>query len=85
MEITEILLKKYPNAEWTLDGDDYEGLKWLSKTKKPTKEDLEKFWFEIQKELEIEQKEKENNKKSAFLKLSELGLTQKEISAITNP
>ena len=30
-----------PSEEWTLDGDDYSGLTWLSDTAKPTKKELE--------------------------------------------
>ncbi len=30
-----------PGEEWTLDGENYEGLTWLSDTPKPTKKELE--------------------------------------------
>ena len=30
-----------PGEEWTLNGDSYEGLTWLSDTPKPTKKELE--------------------------------------------
>lgn len=39
-----ILLTNYADSEWTLDGDNYEGLTWLSKTAKPTKAALESQW-----------------------------------------
>ena len=29
-----------PKEEWTLDGDDYAGLTWLSDTPKPTEQEL---------------------------------------------
>lgn len=41
-----ILLTKYEGSEWTLNGENYEGLTWLSKTPKPTKEELDALWEE---------------------------------------
>jgi hypothetical protein len=48
MEITAILSDKYPDTQWVLDGDDYEGLEWLDDTPKPTKKALESAWPEVQ-------------------------------------
>jgi len=50
MDITTILTSKYAGAEWTLSGDDYTGLTWLSDTAKPTKKALEALWAEVQYE-----------------------------------
>jgi len=50
MDIAQILASKYAGAEWTLDGDDYTGLTWLSETPKPTKKALEALWAEVQYE-----------------------------------
>ena len=50
MDITTILSSKFAGAEWTLDGDDYTGLTWLSDTPKPTKKALEALWAEVQYE-----------------------------------
>jgi len=50
MDIATILSSKYAGAEWTLDGDDYTGLTWLSDTPKPTKKALEALWAEVQYE-----------------------------------
>jgi len=50
MDIAEILSRKFAGAEWTLDGDDYTGLTWLSDTPKPTKKALEALWAEVQYE-----------------------------------
>ena len=41
MDIANILTRKYSGSEWTLDGDDYTGLTWLSDTPKPSKKTLE--------------------------------------------
>ena len=50
MDIPTILSSKYAGSEWTLDGDDYTGLTWLSDTVKPTKKALEALWPEVQYE-----------------------------------
>ena len=50
MDITQILTSRYAGAEWTLSGDDYTGLTWLSDTPKPTKKALEALWAEVQYE-----------------------------------
>ena len=50
MDITQILSSKFAGAEWTLSGDDYTGLTWLSDTPKPTKKALESLWAEVEYE-----------------------------------
>ena len=30
MHLSDVLVRAWPGAEWTLSGDDYEGLVWLS-------------------------------------------------------
>lgn len=47
MDITKILEEKYPGEEWSLDGDDYEGLVWHSASAKPTKAELEGAWEDV--------------------------------------
>ena len=48
MNISAILLAQYPGAEWTLEGEDYDGLTWLDDTPKPTKKALEAAWPEVE-------------------------------------
>lgn len=40
MNIPMILRYLRPGEEWTLDGEEYAGLTWLSDTKKPTEAEL---------------------------------------------
>ena len=40
MNIALTLAHSHPDAEWTLDGDDYTGLTWLSDTPKPTEQEI---------------------------------------------
>ena len=39
-----VLSNNYPDAEWTLNGDDYDGLTWLSDSPKPSQADLDAAW-----------------------------------------
>ena len=58
MDITKALQSLRPATNWSLNGDDYEGLKWLEKPvweggqKKPTKEEVEAEVARLQKEWE---------------------------------
>ena len=45
----EILTVNYPNAQWTLNGDSYDGLTWLSDSPKPTQAELDSLWEQTQK------------------------------------
>lgn len=40
MNIPLTLSHMRPGEEWTLDGDNYEGLTWLSDTPKPTEKEI---------------------------------------------
>ena len=51
MDITQALQTLAPGAEWVLNGDEYEGLTWLSEDiKKPTKKAIEAEVKRLQKE-----------------------------------
>jgi len=51
MDIAQILTKRYPDAEWTLDGDSYSGLTWLSDSTKPTFAELEAEQAQVEYEV----------------------------------
>lgn len=80
MDIATILTRKFAGAEWTLNGDDYTGLAWLSDSPKPTKKELEALWPEVQAEIAAEAQAKIDAKASAIAKLQDLGLTVEEVS-----
>jgi hypothetical protein len=48
MDISLILSKNYPDAIWTLNGELYDGLTWLSDTPRPTEKQLESQWHDVQ-------------------------------------
>lgn len=79
MDIPVILTRKYAGTEWVLNGDDYEGLTWLSDSKKPTKKELEELWPVVQQEIADEAQAKLDAKASAVAKLKKLGLTVEEV------
>jgi hypothetical protein len=75
MDIAQILGRKFSNNEWTLNGDDYAGLVWLSDNAKPTEKQLQDLWPTVKQELLDE----EANKLTAKTALLErLGITEDE-------
>jgi hypothetical protein len=79
MDYAIILSNKYQGSEWILDGDSYQGLTWLSKTPKPSQEQLEDLWPAVQAELKAKAKAMIDAKASAIAKLEALGLTVEEV------
>jgi hypothetical protein len=57
MDISLILSRRYAGTEWTLNGDTYDGLTWLSEGEPPTEAELEALWPEVQYEVAYEQVE----------------------------
>ena len=79
MDIAVILTRRYEGTQWTLNGDNYSGLTWLSDTTKPTEAELEALWPDVQAEIAAEAQAKVDAKASAAAKLQELGLTVEEV------
>jgi hypothetical protein len=44
MDIANILTYLRPGETWSLNGDSYDGLVWLSDTKKPTLQEIEDYY-----------------------------------------
>ena len=79
MDYAIILSTKYLGSEWTLNGDSYDGLTWLSDSPKPTQKELEDLWEKVQAELQAKEQAKIDAKASAISKLQALGLTVEEV------
>lgn len=79
IDYAAILTRRYAGNEWTLNGDDYDGLVWLSDTAKPTKTKLDSLWAEVQQEIADETNAKLAARQTAFNKL---GLTADEAAAL---
>jgi|DEB0MinimDraft_10_1074344.scaffolds.fasta_scaffold00185_3 hypothetical protein len=64
MDIPMILSKRYEGAEWSLSGDSYSGLTWLSEDiTQPSLADLEAVWAEVQFEVAYEAVQKQRQAK----------------------
>lgn len=74
-----VLTRRYAGNQWTLNGDEYTGLTWLSDSPKPFKATLDGLWAEVQQEIADEQTAKAEAKISA---LTKLGLTADEAAAL---
>ena len=52
-----ILTANYSGAQWTLDGETYEGLTWLDSTPKPTQAELDAQWPQVDYNNQVAQVE----------------------------
>lgn len=77
-----VLTANYPSAEWTLDGDTYDGLTWLSDTPKPSQAELDAAWPAVQQARQDAEAAKVAARQSGLDKLAALGLTVDEVSAV---
>ena len=55
IDYAAILSANYRNAQWTLDGDAYDGLTWLDETPKPTQAELDAQWPEVYYNYQVAQ------------------------------
>jgi hypothetical protein len=77
-----ILSTNYASAQWSLVGNSYDGLTWLSDTPKPTQAELDALWESTQAAIAAKKQASIDTKASALAKLAALGLTQDEVKAI---
>ena len=77
-----VLSSNYPDAEWTLNGDTYDGLTWLSDAPKPSQAELDAAWPAVQQAQADAVAAKEAARASGVAKLEALGLTVDEVSAV---
>lgn len=82
IDYAAILTHKFLDAEWTLNGEEYAGLTWLSDAPKPTKAELDALWDEVKQDVIDEQNAKIAKKQSALSKLEALGLTIDDLKAL---
>lgn len=55
----QILSINYVGSQWSLNGDSYAGLTWLSDTPKPTKAELDALWESTQVTVQNQQAERQ--------------------------
>ena len=51
----QVLTVNFSDKEWSISGDDYSGLTWLSDTPKPTQEELDALWEQTKKQIDFVQ------------------------------
>lgn len=75
IDYSAILTRRYAGKEWTLVGNDYTGLTWLSDTEKPSQETLDGLWASVQQDIADEATAKAAARTAL---LSRLGITAEE-------
>jgi hypothetical protein len=70
-----ILIRHYAGFEWTLNGDEYTGLTWLSDTPRPTQEELDSLWDTTVAMIEQEKIDRQAARQAL---LDRLGITEDE-------
>jgi hypothetical protein len=75
IDYTAVLTANYPGAIWTLNGDTYDGLTWLSDTPRPTQEELDGLWDATVALIEQEKADKQAARNAL---LARLGITEDE-------
>jgi hypothetical protein len=82
MDIALALQHMRPGEEWTLNGDTYDGLTWLSKTKPPTEAEIQDAYPGIVAGIKAEQVKAEKQTAAAVNTIEKAtGLTVAEIRA----
>jgi hypothetical protein len=79
IDYTLILATHYPSSQWTLSGNNYEGLTWLNDTPKPTQEELDALWNST---LEAVEQKKTAAIAARQAVLDRLGITAEEAQLI---
>jgi hypothetical protein len=74
-----VLSANYPDAQWTLSGNDYATLIWHDDTPKPSQAELDAAWPAVQQAQADAVAAEEATRQSAVDKLAALGLTVDEI------
>lgn len=82
MDISAVLVRRWPGKEFILDGETLDGLQWLDDSPAPTQAEVEALWPEVLAEIEAEAVDQVVAKDSAVAKLRKLGLTDAEIAAL---
>ena len=82
MNIAMTLNYLRPAEQWTLDGDEYAGLTWLSDTPKPTEAQLVAAWPPAQAAAEAAAVTAAANAAAAIDHAKSLGFTDAMISAM---
>jgi hypothetical protein len=53
IDYAAVLTVNYPGAQWTLNGDTYDGLTWLDDTPKPSEAELDAAWPQVNYDRQV--------------------------------
>jgi len=81
IDYATILITDYPEAQWSLTGNDYDTLIWYDDTPKPSQAELDAAWPAVQQARQDATAAEAAAKQSAIDKLAALGLSVDEIRA----
>ena len=85
IEVSEAVRSLRPGVEWSMNGNDVEGIIWHTEGVTPlTTAEVEAEMVRLEQAAVDEAAEKEALRQSAMQKLTALGLTMDEVAAITN-
>ena len=83
IKLAEAINLYNPNAQWVIDGDDYETLQWHSQDiPKPTLQELEALVPQVEAAKAELAAQVAANKAAAEAKLAALGLTAEDLTAL---
>ena len=80
--IDKAIKKINPNAEFTVNAEDYNQITWLNGTTPISKEDIEAMIPVVEQELKDAEADAITKKTSGKQKLLDLGLTEEEVKAL---
>jgi hypothetical protein len=82
MDITKSLAYLRPGEEWTLDGEEYAGLSWISDTVKPSEKELIDAYPLAIAEIEAKQEADQIARDAAIAHAKSLGFTDEMIAVM---
>ena len=83
--LEKVIQSLRPGAEWTLTGDDVEGIIWHTDGVEPlTQAEVDAEIARLEKEAEDKAASEEALRQSAMQKLAVLGLTEEEVKVVIN-
>ena len=82
IDYVAVLVANYPGAQWSLNANDYDTLIWHDDTPKPSQAELDAAWPAVQQAQADDEATAIAARQSAIDKLTALGLTVDEISAV---
>ena len=52
-DYSAVLSAKFAGSQWTMNGDNYDGITWLDETPQPSQAELDALWPQVQYETQV--------------------------------